>query len=145
VARGDNLPVELDERHHTRLESGVGGQRLGIPGGAMAEAKVLTDRDVGRAQTIDEHLIDELLRALLGEAPIERDHDQLLDAQPRDQLLLDLEAREQLGSRLRADHLQRMGLEGQHRVAAADHFAVAEVDSVELSDGDAPRPGFEIG
>ncbi len=58
-----------------------------------------------------------------------------------DQLGLDLEAGEQLGRGLGAHHAQRMGLERQHRVVAVDHLAVAEVDAVELADGEPPRRG----
>ena len=83
--------------------------------------------------------------ALGGEALVERDHDELLDAERGDQLGLGLEAGQQLGRRLGPDHAQRVGLEGQHRVVAGDHLAVAEVDAVELAHRDPPGPRLHIG
>ena len=67
VAGGDDLAVDLDQRHHPRLEAAVGGQHLRVAGGAVAEAEVLPHRHVGRPQPLDQHVVDELRRALGGE------------------------------------------------------------------------------
>ena len=83
-------------------------------------------------------------RALVGEALVERDHDELRHAELGDQLGLGLEARQQLRRRLGPDHPQRMGLEGQDRVVAGDHLAMAEMDAVELADGDPARTGARV-
>ena len=69
----------------------IGRQRSGVARGPVPEAKVLADDDVRRLQALYEHVVDELLRALLCEALIERDHDEVLDAELGDQLALGLE------------------------------------------------------
>ncbi len=76
----------------------------GSPPAPIAETKVLADRHVGRLQPADQHLVDELLRALSGELVVERDHDQLANAERGDQLDLGVEAHQQLRRRLGADH-----------------------------------------
>jgi hypothetical protein len=145
VARGDDLPVDLDEVHNPGLEPWVGAQHLRVTGRTMAEAEVLAHRDVRGQQPAHEHLIDELLGRLLGEALIERDHHELADSEPGDQLGLDLEAGQELGSGLWPDHAERMRLEREDRVAAPDHLAVAEMDAVELADRDLARSGRDVG
>ncbi len=114
-------------------------EHLGVARGPVPEAEVLPDRDPRRPQPLDEDVVDELLRALAGKALVERDHHQLLDPERGDPLGLGVEAGQQLRSRLRPDHAQRVGLERQHRVAAGDHLAVAEMDAVELADRDPAR------
>ena len=71
---------------------------------------------------------------------VERDHDELLDAQPGDQVALDIEGADQLGRRLGVDDRQRVRVEGEHRVGAPDHLAMPEMDTVEGADGDPARP-----
>ncbi len=78
------------------------------------------------------------------EALVERDQDELLDAELGDQLGLDVEAGEELRRRLGPHDPQRMGLEREHRVVAVDHLAVAEVDAVELADRDPPGPRLGV-
>ena len=43
----------------------------------MPETEVLSDRDVRRAQALDEDVLDELAGGLVGEPVVERDHDEL--------------------------------------------------------------------
>ena len=43
-----------------------------------------------------------------------------------------------------SDDRRRVRLEGEHRVVARDHLAVAEVDAVELAHGDAPRARLDF-
>ena len=117
----------------------VRAQELGVALGALAEAEVLADRHVAGAELADQHLLDEVLVVLLAERAVERDHDQLLDPEPGDQVALEVERLQQLGQRVRGDHRQRVRVEGEHRVHAADHLAVAEVDAVERADGDLAR------
>ena len=94
VARGDGLAADLDERHHARLELGVRG--AGSPASPLAPLPKRkfspTDTLLG-AELADQHLLDELLGVLGGELAVERDHDQLLDAEPGDQVALDRERR----------------------------------------------------
>ena len=82
-------------------------------------------------------------RALGGEPLVEGDHAPA-PATPSvgDQLGLGVEAGEQPGRRLGPDHGQRVGLEGQHGVAAGDHLAVAEMDAVELAHRHPARAGL---
>ena len=106
--------------------------------GALAEAEVLADRDLLRAQLLHQDLLDELLGAALGEVAVERDHHELLHAEPGDQVALDRERVSSFGQRVGVDDGERVRVEGEHRVAAADHLAVAEVHAVEGPDRHAP-------
>ena len=63
VARADDLPVDLEQRHDARLEAPDGPQQLRVALRAVAEAEVLADADERRAEPPDEHLVDERLRA----------------------------------------------------------------------------------
>ena len=67
------------------------------------------------------------------------DHE-LLHAQAGDQVALDRGRGQQLRRGLRADHRQRVRVEGEHGVAVRDHLAVAEVDPVEGPDRHGARP-----
>ena len=117
-----------------RLEAPVGMQQLGIALRHVPEAEVLADRDPLGAERVDEHPVDELACALLGQLAIERHHDQLLDAETGDQLGFALERRQQPRRRLRSEHGRRVRIERHHRVGALDHAAMAEVDAVERPD-----------
>jgi hypothetical protein len=63
VARGDDLAVDLQERHHTRLEARVGAQALEIARGLVAEAEVLADAHVLGLQRSHQHVVDEAVGA----------------------------------------------------------------------------------
>ena len=139
VARADDLAVDLEQRDDARLEAPVRAQQLRVALRAVAEAEVLADADERRAEPLDEHLVDELLRALRRERRVELDHDELLDAERGDELGLALERRQQPRLVPGRDDRGRVRVEGQHRVGARDHLAVPEVDAVERADGDAPR------
>ena len=95
MARGDDLAVDLQQRLDARLEARVGAQHVGVALRLVAEAEVLAHRDVRGPERLDEHVVEELLRAALGELAVERDDDQLLDAEPGDELGLALERRQQ--------------------------------------------------
>ena len=141
MGRGDDLAVDLDERHDARLERGLRAQQVGVALGLVAEAEVLPDRDLASPRAADEHVVDELLRPLGGERAVERDHHQLAHAEAGDQVGLDVERGQQLRRGVGRDDLARVRLEGEHGVGAADHLAVAEVDAVELADRDVARRG----
>ena len=82
VAGGDDLAVDLQQRRPRVCEKRSSSASIrGIALGAVAEAEVLADRDVRGAERADEHLVDELPRAALGEVGVEGNHDQLLHAQ----------------------------------------------------------------
>jgi hypothetical protein len=144
MAGGDDLAADLDQRDHPGLESPIRSELGGIPGSPMAEPEVLAHGNVGGAQAVDQHVLDELVGPLLGDALVEADHNQLLHAEPADQLDLGLEPGQQFRCRLRPDHAERVGLEGQHRVVAGDHLAVTEMDAVELPHGDPARTGLGL-
>ena len=83
VGRGHDLAVHLDHVDHARLERGLVGQQRGVALGAVAEAEVLPHRHLLRAELLDQHVVDELLRGLGGERAVERDHDQLAGPERR--------------------------------------------------------------
>jgi hypothetical protein len=139
LARGDGLALGLDERHHACLELVPRTQQLGVAVGAVAEAEVLAYRDLLGPQLPDQHVLDEALGAAGGELAVERDHDQLLDSEPRDQVALDGQRRDQLGQRLGMENGQGMRFERQDGVAALDHLAMAEMNAVEGADRDLAR------
>ena len=116
-------------------------RKSAVPCAPLPKRKFSPTETLRRAQPVDQDLAHELLGGLLGEAPVERDHHHLGDAQRGDQVALDGERGDQLGRGLGVDHGQRVRVEGQHRVGAADHLAVAEMDAVEGADGDLARPG----
>ena len=111
----------------------------------MAEAEVLPHRHVRCPQLLDEHLIDELLRALRREPLVERDHHQLADTELLDLGDLGIEAHQQLRRRLGPDHGERMRVEREHGVVARDHLAMAEMDAVELAHRQAAGLGLGVG
>ena len=145
VARRDDLAVDLEQLDDPRLEAPVGAQQLGVALRLVAEAEVLADRDVRRAERADEHVVDELLRAARGELAVERDDDELLDAERRDELRLALQVGEQARRGARLHDGGRMRLERQDGVGARDDLAVAEVHAVERPDRDAPRARLDVG
>src|SRR4051794_12492995 len=128
------LAVDLDQRRHTRLELATPAQHLDVALGALAEAEVLPDRYLYGAERPDQHLVDEVLGALGAEVVVERDDDQLLHPEPRDDVPLHGERVDQLRGGLGADHRERVRIEGQDGVAAADHLAMADVHAVERAD-----------
>src|SRR3954469_2747646 len=134
VARRDDLTVDLEQRLDVDLEAPVGGQHLGVALRPVAEAEVLPHRDALRPEPLDEHVVEEVLRAALAELAVERDDDDLLHAQSGHQLGLAVERGQQLRSGGRLDDRDRVRLERQHGVAAVDDPPVAEVDAVERAD-----------
>ncbi len=111
----------------------------------MAEAEVLADRDLGRAEALHQLVVDERLRRLRREGAVERDHDQLVDAERRDQVGLLVERRQQLGRRLRRDDRARVRFEGHDAVGAADDLAMAGVHAVELAHREAAGTRRRVG
>ena len=114
-------------------------EHLRVPLRLGAEAEVLPHGDTLGAQAVDQDATAEVLRRDGGEASVERDHDQLLDAQALDHVALDLERHDQLRGRLRVKDAQRVGLERQDGVGPVDHLPVADMDAVEGADRDVPR------
>jgi hypothetical protein len=141
----DDLSVELDELGDAGLERILGLQQRGVAARPMAEAEVLPHRHAPRAEPLDELAGDEVLGRLLGALAVERDHDELLDAELGDQLRLGLQRGEQLRRGVGRYDGARVRLERQHGVGAADDLAVAYMDAVELADGDIARAPLRVG
>ena len=139
--RGDDLAVDLDQRHDARLEAPVGAQqRRRRPCALWPKRKFSPTETCVAPSALDQHVVDELLRRCARERAVERDHDQLLDARaPAISSALRSSVVSSLGAASGRDHRERVRLEGQHGVRARDHLAVAEVDAVELAHGDAAR------
>ena len=115
------------------------------PGGTVSETKFSPTTPAWR-RARREHLVDELPAGSVAANPSSNGiTTSSCDPELRDQLGLGVEARQQLRRRLGPDHRERVRLERQHRVAARDHLAVAEVDAVELADRDPARPGSRVG
>ena len=111
----------------------------GVPRASLPKRKFSPTETCSAPEPADQHLLARSPRPAAGELAVERDHHQLVHPQPGDQVALDRERVEQLGRGLRVDHRQRVRVEGEHRVAAADDLAVAEVHAVEGADGHAAR------
>ena len=145
MAGGDDLAVDLNQVDHAGVKAPVGGQQRRVARRPMPEAEVLPHRHVRGRQPGHEHLVDERLGGLVGEPFVERNHHELLHAELGDQLGLGLEAGQQLGRGLGPDHAQRMGLEGEHGIAAADDLAVPDMHTIEFAHGNAPGAGLNLG
>ena len=145
VARGDDLAVDLDQRHHPRLEAPIGGEHLGVARRAVPETEVLAHRHARRLQALHQNVVDELFGGLVRKAAIERDHDQIVHTQPADQVGLGIEAGEEFRSSLGPDDLQRVRLEREHGVGTRDHLSVAEVNAVEFADRDPAGARLYVG
>ena len=134
----------MHHRHHASLEAVVADQQRSVARGPVTEAEVLTDGHMRRAQRTDQHRIDEIRSSAMREGLVERDDHQFLHAQLCDQFNLHVETREQLRCAVGLHDRGWMGLEGEHRVIARDHLAVAEVDSIELAHRNATGPRLDI-
>ena len=145
VRRGDDLPVGLHELGNAHVKTAALAQQRDVTLGPMAEAEVLPDRHLRRAELPDEHIVDERVRRLGRELGIERDHHELLDAEPGDDVLLDRQRCDQLRRGIRRDHGTRVRLEGEDRVGVADNRTVAEMHAVELADGDVAWARLRVG
>ena len=86
--RRDRLAVGLDQRDDPGLELVVRLEHVLVALGLGAEAEVLADRDVRRAELSDQDVVDELLGRDLRELLVERDDDQLGDAEACDHVAL---------------------------------------------------------
>ena len=138
-------PSASHELHDARRERVLLQQQRDVAARLVAEAEVLPHADALRAEPVEQDVVDELLRRLGGEGPVERDHHELADAEPGDQLGLDLERGDQLGRRVRRHDRARVRLEREHGVGVAHDRAVPEMDAVELAHGDMTGPALGVG
>jgi hypothetical protein len=145
VAGRDHLAVALDELDDARLERVLGAQQRDVALRLVAEAEVLPDAHGVRSKLADEHVVDEALGGLARERAVERDDDELAHAEPRDEVDLRGERRDQLRRVCGRDDRARVRLEREHGVGAAHHLAVPDVHAVELADRDMARSELGIG
>ena len=116
------------------------------PLAAMPEAEVLPHLHLGRAERADQHLVDELLRALhLDARGRKRTTTSSRTPRPAIRSALHRQRREQLRRGVRRHDRAGVWLERQDGVRVPDHRLVAEVDAVEFADGDAAGPGLGVG
>ena len=121
------------------------GEHRGVALRPGAETEVLPDRDLLGAELLDQDLSKNPSARELRELLVEGDHDQLLDAEPLDHVTLHLEGHDQLRQRRGVQDLERVRLEGEHRVRSLDHRLVAAVDAVEGPDRDGRGRGSASG
>ena len=139
MRRGHGLALDLDERHDARLELRARASRSGSPFAPLPKRKFSpTETCVAPSCSISTSWTNSSAD-FDGEVAVERDRDELVHAEPGDQVALDRGRVEQLRQRLRRDDAERMRVEREHRVAAPDYLAVAEVDAVERPDRDLAR------
>ena len=117
-----------------------------VPGGLGPEPEVGAHHHHGGVQPVDQHPVDELLRAPGRDLPGERDHEHVVDAGLREQHATAVDIGQRERRVLGTQHRHRVRVEG-HRDQAqpvavgelacpADHVAVPEVDAVEVADDD---------
>ena len=141
VAGGDDLAVDLDER--ARRGSRSAGRRPAAPVSPAApwpKRKFSpTETWVARSRPTST-CVDELLRRS-GAAKPSSNGITTSSCTPSSAISSALASRlvSSFGAASGRITAQRVGLEGQHRVVAGDHLAVAEVDAVELADGHPAR------
>src|SRR5712671_1582645 len=112
----------------------------------VAEDEIVADDGVAHAEIADEHGLDEILCALRGEGEVEMQREQQIDAERLEVPRLGAERRQAKGRVVRPENTAGMRLEGEDRVGhggstgdsagLADHRLMAEMDAVEIADGD---------
>ena len=141
VRRGDDLAVDLDHlddpRRRTRPARAAAPRRPARGGRSGSSRRPRPS--VAPSRSISSWSMNSC-GVCACERAVERDHDQLVDAERGDQVGLLLERGQQLRRRLGRDHGARVRLEGQHAVGAADDLAVAGVHAVELAHREPARP-----
>ena len=118
----------------------------------MAEDEIPADDDVTGPQPTEEDGIDEVLRRTPGEVEVEMEDIEVIGAERRDMAGLGAQRRQAERRVIGPEHTPRMGLEGEHakrcaqipgdRAGLADEGLVAEMDAVEIADGDDAAPGL---
>ena len=136
----------LDAGHADAAAGADLGKQRNSAGAAAAEGEVVAHHHVARADARGDNIGDEGGRLARGEGAVEARNVEDLHAERGEVAGLEAEGREPEGFVRGGQHLARMRLEGEHgkrraegaRDARAflDHRAVAEVDPVEIADGD---------
>ena len=141
----------LDAGHADAERGAHLGQQRDIARTPAAEREVVTDDDVAGADPRRHHVRDEGRGLASGEGAVEPRDVENLDTEVSEVPCLDAEGCEPEGLVGRRQHLARVRLEGEHgerrpegagdALAFFDDGAVAQVDAVEVADGDhrAPR------
>jgi hypothetical protein len=147
IGRGDRHAVVHQQRHALGGEVVLLaelGQHGHVAGGLVAEPEVLPYHDGGGVEPFGQDDANELIRAEPGEFQVEREHEDRVGAQARQELGAASRRGQQRRMRAGPDHLVRVRVEGDrhHRqlpvvgdLAGPLHDAlVASVHAVELAD-----------
>ena len=116
------------------------------PGARWPKRKFSPTETCVAPSALDEHVVDEVLGAARGEVAVERDR-RRAPRRPSDAISSALRSSvvSSLGGVPGRDDRQRMRIERDDGVGAADDLAVAEVHAVERADGHAPRARLDVG
>ena len=153
-AGGDRPLVDIDMGLHVDLDAEPGrfaDQQARRADPALAEMKVVADRDAADAEPFDQVMVNEILRRGPGAGLVEGHHHGAGKPGPGQQPQLGgLVGEPELGG-IRAEKAARMGLEGHrqrrpamgapHPQGGVDHRAVAEMDAVEIAHRHHRSPG----
>ncbi len=137
--RGDHLAVDPDTFSDRRAELVPDTQQSHIAGTLGAVAEVLADGGVDRSECSDERLVDEGLQALASHLPVEACDDELAHTELPEQFGPGGEGRQQLRHPAGSQDGERVRIERQDGVTAADERGVPVVDPIEVPDRHAPR------
>ena len=145
-AGGDRPLLDIDMGLHVDLDAEPGrlvDQEARRADPALAEMKVVADRDAADSEPLDQIMVNEILRRGPGAGLVEGHHDGAGEPGSGQQPQLGgLVGEPELGG-VRAEKAARMRLEGQrqrrpamrapHLQRGRDHGAVAEMDAVEIA------------
>ena len=137
--RSRRRPPAAGARRVAKRSSAASSARIALR--AVAEAEVLADRHLLRAERADEHLVDELLRRCAAANSASKGIT-ISSSTPSAATSSALRSSvvSSFGVCCGRDHRDRVRVEREHAVRARDHLAVAEVHAVEGADGHAARP-----
>ena len=153
-ARGADLALPGDRLDPADAEAVVlaeCSEHLDVACPPVAEAEVLADHDLARAEPAREHVVDELGGGLLAEVVGEGEREQILDPELGQEPRLDPERREPGRRLVGGQDLARVRLEGDHPerraerprllARAGDQGAMTPMHAIEVADRDHPVQG----
>src|SRR5690606_17479406 len=141
-----SLAHVIDQTHLEAMTLTLGPQRVDVPAAPHAVPEVAADEYQACAECPDEHARHELLRSLLTQALIEREHEGGVDTRVLEQFELLLVAHKRLWAALGAKEREGVAVERhdrrhevlgiRHLLERVDDRAVPHVHTVELADRD---------
>src|SRR5208282_3663695 len=115
AGRGIDIAVgRFDEGHFGEPKSmprRFPGQNRGIAGAALPENEIVTDDDMGDAQTLNQYLGDEIFGCQRRQGAIKMKHEEIVNAEPFDAMSLDAKRRQAEGRPLGKEERTRVRLE----------------------------------